>query len=99
MIPTRDLFLADNSVWTFQQDNAPCQKAKTVTAWFEENNIRVLQWPARRQDLNPIENVWSSLDRKLTNATATSLESLGESLKDSFDALSIEYCQKTILFN
>ena len=56
--------------------------------------MRVLQWPARTQGLNPIKHVWSVLDRKLTNATATSLESLGKSFKDSFDALSIKYCQK-----
>ena len=76
LIPTRDLIFEDDSEWAFQQDNAPCHKAKTLTAWFEENNIRVLQWPARSPDLNPIENLWSVLDRKLTKAPATSLESM-----------------------
>ena len=71
LIPTRVLFFADDSEWTFQKDNAPCHITKNVTAWLEENNIRVLQWPARSTYLDPIVNVWSELDHKLTKTPAT----------------------------
>ena len=94
LIPTRDIFFSNESEWEFQQDNAPCHKAKTVTTWFQENNIKVLQWPARSPDLNPIENAWSVLDRKLTKAPVTSAAHLRESLKELFDSLSTDYCRK-----
>lgn len=97
LIPTRDLFLGGDPGWIFQQDNAPCHRAKSVSDWFKENNIRVLQWPARSPDLNPIENIWSYIDHKLTKAPVTSAESLKDSLKQHYDSITVEYCQN--LFN
>ena len=70
----------------FQQGNAPCHKAKSVTEWFEENNIKILQWPARSPDLNPIEIVWTVLDRELSKETVTSAEDLKENLKELFNS-------------
>ena len=48
----------------FMQDNEPCHKAKTVK-FLEEEGIAVMKWPPQSPDMNPIENVWKSLERKL----------------------------------
>jgi hypothetical protein len=39
--------------------------AKSVQAYFEGKKIRVLPWCARSPDLNPIENIWAWMDRKM----------------------------------
>jgi hypothetical protein len=94
LMPTKDIFFGEEPDWMYQQDNAPCHKAKSVTEWFKQNNINVLQWPARSPDLNPIENVWTVLGRKLTKEPVTSAEDLRENLKQSFNGLTVEYCRK-----
>ena len=49
----------------FQEDNAPIHVLhKTKTLIFEAG-IVLIKWPACYLDLNPIENVWSYLSRKV----------------------------------
>ncbi|XDV42643.1 hypothetical protein PO909_011266 [Leuciscus waleckii] len=51
----------------FQQDNAPCHKARIISNWFLEhdNEFTVLKWPPQLPDLNPIERLWDVVEREL----------------------------------
>ena len=40
----RKLKLGKN--FTFQQDSDPKHTSKLAKAWFEDNNVKVLEWPA-----------------------------------------------------
>ncbi len=40
---------------TFQQDNAPIHKARSVQNWLHEHDIKSMDWPRYSPDLNPIE--------------------------------------------
>jgi hypothetical protein len=51
--------------WVFMQDNAPCHRAKIVQKVFKKFNVQVLPWPANSPYLNPIENLWAWLNKKV----------------------------------
>ena len=58
------------STWVLQQDNDPAHRAAgpIVQQWNAQHasSVSVLQnWPANSPDLNPIENFWGYLQRKM----------------------------------
>ena len=47
----------------FQQDNAPCHTSKYTRLFFENNQIKLLKWPAQSPDLSLIEHVWTCIKK------------------------------------
>ena len=63
LIPTAPLIT--NGKWTFMQDNAPSHRAESTRAFLSANEVDVIEWPPYSPDLNPIENLWGWLVRKV----------------------------------
>lgn len=63
-------------IFSLQHDNAPSHKAAEVQKLLKNNDITTMDWPPYSPDLNPIENVWSVLKRKLNAHVFMTLDEL-----------------------
>ncbi len=84
----------------FQQDNAPCHKAQTISDWFLEhdNEFTLLKWPPQSPDLNPIEHLWDVVEREIhiMDVQPTNLQELCDAIMSIWTKIS-EECFQTLL--
>lgn len=83
MLHSADLLLGRHN-WWFQQDNDPKHTAKRVKEWLIDHQIPLMPWPSQSPDLNPIENLWSILDRMCQNREANTKEELFKLLENAW---------------
>ena len=81
----------------FQQDFAPCHKAKQVMKYLKEMKIKVLDWPRNFPDLNLIQ-LWSIIKLRLRSQDCTTKTKLVEAIiRICFRDLEIkEKCHKLV---
>ena len=54
------------------QDGAPCYTAKFIKTLLASKNIQLLGCPGNSPDINPIENLWELVKRKVSADIMTS---------------------------
>lgn len=78
----------------FLQDGAPCHRAKAVKKWLTDNQVQLISWPGHSPDLNPIENVWNEMKRKLGKLPLSSVDSLVENIRTLWADVDPEYFKR-----
>ena len=96
LLPNAECLAGKN--WKYQQDNAPIHTSKSTKHWLQVRNVETLRWPTRSPDLNPIENLWGDLARRVyaNGRHFTSLVELKSTIEEEWYKTDPELCQKLI---
>ncbi|KAG1926784.1 hypothetical protein F2P79_024675 [Pimephales promelas] len=95
MLPSAEKLYGDED-FIFQHNLAPAHSAKTTGKWFTHHGITVLNWPANSPDLNPIENLWDIVKRKLRDARPNTLNELKAAIEASWASITPQQCHRLI---
>lgn len=78
----------------FLHDGAPCHRARSVKEWLALHNIEMVEWPGHSPDLNPIENVWNDMKRKMIKMPILSVDALTENIRNLWTTMDRAYLTK-----
>ncbi len=95
MLPSADKLYGD-AHFIFQQDLAPAHTARGTKSWFNDHGVTVLDWPANSPDLNPIENLWSIVKRKMRDTRPNNVDELKATVKETWASIPPQQCHKLI---
>ncbi len=95
MLPSADKLYGDADL-IFQQDLAPAHTAKGTKSWFNDHGVTVLDWPANSPDLNPIENLWGIVKRKMRDTRPNNADDLKAAIKATWASIPPQQCHKLI---
>ncbi len=95
MLPSADKLYGDAD-FIFQQDLAPAHTAKGTKSWFNDHGVTVLDWPANSPDLNPIENLWGIVKRKMRDTRPSNADELKDAVKETWASIPPQQCHKLI---
>ncbi len=86
MLPSADKLYRDAD-FIFQQDLAPAHTAKGTKSWFNYHGVTVLDWPANSPDLNPVEDLWGIVKRKMRDTRPNNADDLKAAIKATWASL------------
>jgi hypothetical protein len=82
--------------FTFQQDNDPKRTSKLAKSFFVDKNIPVLPWPAQSPDMNPIENLWGIIKRRVAEIQPKNKDELKNAIIMTWNQITPEICMKLV---
>jgi hypothetical protein len=82
----------------FQHDNDSKHTSNIARQWFKDKGVKVLKWPSRSPDLNPIEDLWHRLKQQLAAypTEARNIDELWERVQVEWEKILVHACVELI---
>lgn len=77
--------------YKYYQDNDPKHKSYLCKSWLLYNCTKVIDTPAQSPDINPIENLWVHLKKKVGKRSPTNKNELIRFIKEEWEKIPLEY--------
>jgi transposase len=88
--------LVPGGTWWLLHDNDPKHRSVLVKRWLFEKGVQVMDFPPYSPDLNPIENLWNNLKRRVEKHNATNIEELKDALNTEWYATSTDFLAELV---
>ena len=76
--------------WTLMQDNAPAHTARMIKEYLSKEGVTMLEWPPYSPDLNPIENIWNWIKKKV--GICATVEEMEQKVLQAWNSITPEMC-------
>ena len=80
----------------FMHDNDPIHPSGLVKHWLKQKRIQTLPWPPFSPDLNPIENLWDELERRVKNHQPKNLHEQELQLTQEWNNIELSVLEKLV---
>lgn len=76
--------------WWYLQDNDPKHTSRDIKAWLHNNGISCLDFPPYSPDLNPMENLWNDIARRVEMREGETVEQIQDIVAAEWAATSTD---------
>jgi transposase len=96
LLPSADLLFTETPrrQWWYLQDNAPTHTARMTRKWLHNHGIICLDFPPYSPDLNPIENLWQHIEKRVEERVPTTIDELQDVVAEEWKNTPIELLTK-----
>ena len=86
-----------NAPYILQQDNDPKHTSRKTCAWLVKSHVATLARPSQSPDLNPLEQLWAVLKRRVGAQPApATVEQLWERVEREWWSIDPELCRRLV---